>query len=645
MPERYMELYNQWLRDDAFNAETRDELRGIENDIKEIEDRFYKELDFGTAGLRGILGAGTNRMNIYTVGKVTQGLCNMLLDAAKAGNEKKPEGANASQGMQGNAAAGAATGADYALTGAAAGVDYASTSAKGSVGVPNAAHIRGAMGVAIAYDPRHKSVEFAEECARILAANGIHAYLFDDIRPTPELSFAVRHLKCSAGIMITASHNPSAYNGYKAYGADGAQMSVGDSNRLAEYAARIKNYSSIKKISVTGAVKAGLLSVIGADVDDEYVKRVRTLSLRLAELKAGARVLSDFKVIYTPLHGTGNLLVRRVLRENGFKNVLTVPEQELPDPEFSTVVSPNPEYREAFNMAIDLAGRENVDIIIGSDPDCDRIGVVFRDHDGSYKVLTGNQIGCLLMEYILNAKKDAGTLDTERSFVIKSIVTTKLANLIAAFHNVTIYEVYTGFKYICGAVNEYDELGGGKFVFGFEESNGYLAGNFVRDKDGVIASMLVAEMAAWYNSRGMTLADAQDEIYSRYGYTKDDVVSYTLEGKEGLARIQAAMDRLRAERPDSFGKFHVAVCADYLTGDIIETGKGATGKTGMPESSNVLAYQMGDGSVFQIRPSGTEPKIKIYYGVTDGTFEGAGELLKTFEGAVSAVITEYLGID
>ena len=594
MSERFMEVYRQWLDCADFDDATRAELRAIENDAGEIEDRFYRELDFGTAGLRGVMGAGTNRMNIYTVGIVTQGLCNMLLDAGG-----------------------------------------------------------GQHSVAIAYDPRHRSAEFAEECARIIAANGICAYLFDDIRPTPELSFAVRHLHCDAGIMITASHNPSQYNGYKAYGADGAQMSVADSDRLVQYTADVGGYASIKKIGAAGAsgaaeapgaADAGLIKIIGAEVDDAYVKNVRSLNLRLADIASGSDALSRLKLIYTPIHGTGNILVRRVLRENGFRNVLTVPEQELPDPEFSTVASPNPENREAFEMAIALAAREDVDVIIGSDPDCDRIGVVFKNHGGDYEVLTGNQIGCLLMEYVLAAKKDAGALDAGNSFVIKSIVTTKLANLIAEHYGVDIYEVYTGFKYICKVVDDVDEHGSGEFVFGFEESNGYLAGTFVRDKDGVISSMLIAEMAAWYASRGKTFADALTEIYEQYGYTMDDVVSYTLEGVDGLARIASAMETLRAKRPESFGRFSVKTCKDYLTGEVIESGRGVTGGTEMPEASNVLAYQMADGSVFQIRPSGTEPKIKIYFGVTDSTRDQANALLFEFKAAVSSIIEELLGI-
>ena len=608
MPEQYMSIYKQWLTDAIFDEETHAELLAIEGDNAEIEDRFYKELEFGTAGMRGILGAGTNRMNVYTVGKATQGLCDMLL-AQRDGT--------ASGGAANSGAASAG-----ALNGAAGGAE---------------------LSIAIAFDPRLKSVEFAEECAMISAGNGIHAYLFDDIRPTPELSFAVRHLHCSAGIMITASHNPSQYNGYKAYGADGAQMSVEDSNRLAQYASRLESYSSIKKTGIDDARNAGLLTIIGADIDDIYIDKIQKLSLRLSDLTANGDILSRFKIVYTPLHGTGNKPIRRILHRNGFKNIIVVPEQELPDPLFSTVASPNPENRSAFELAMALATRENADIIIGTDPDNDRIGVIFKNNAGDFEGLTGNQIGCLLMEYVLDARQSAGTLDKEHAFVIKSIVTTKLADLIAANYGVKIYEVYTGFKYICKTVKDRDEFGDEEFIFGFEESNGFLAGTFVRDKDASIAAMLITEMAAWHRTQGRSLAGALKEIYERYGYTIDDVVSYTLEGKEGHARIASTMEHLRNERPASFGCFNVSKCTDYLTDEIIETGRGVTGATGMDETSNVLAYQMTDGSVFLIRPSGTEPKIKIYFGVTDETRDAAEKLLRDLQDAVASEITKLLG--
>ncbi|MDR1062035.1 MAG: phospho-sugar mutase [Clostridiales bacterium] len=583
MAPQYMEAYRQWLLGDGFDQRTKDELKAIEGDEREIEERFYRELAFGTGGLRGIIGAGTNRMNVYTVGKVTQGLCDSLL-----------------------------------------------------AGSPDAA----GRGVVIARDPRFMSEEFALECALIVAANGMKAYLFDGIRPTPVLSFAVRHLKCAAGIMITASHNPSKYNGYKAYGPDGAQMSVEDSERVIDYTERVGGYGAIRRMDRGEAERRGLLEVVGKGVDDAYVALVRGLSLRLGQIKDVAR---NFKIIYTPLHGTGNVLVRRVLAENGYESVLVVPEQELPDPNFSTVESPNPENRSAFDLAIRLAGREDVDIIIGTDPDCDRLGVVFRDFGGEYVVLTGNQIGCLLMEYILEARRDAGEL-RDGDFVVKTIVTTKLANMIADSFGVEMREVFTGFKYICGLVKELDELGGRRFLYGFEESNGYLAGSFVRDKDAVIASMLVAEMAAWRRSRNQTLADALGEIYEKYGYTMDDAISYTLEGKEGLGRIAGAMDALRRERPSAFGSFAVRTCKDYLTQEVLSGGRTPAGGTAMGETSNVLHYIMEDGSCYLVRPSGTEPKIKVYFGVTDRTRDGAAELLRRFEGDVTAVIKGHLGL-
>ena len=581
--QNYRSVYEQWLSDSVFDPQTKEELRAISDNPREIEDRFYKELEFGTAGLRGILGAGINRMNLYTVGKVTQGLCAFLLENDPTAKES---------------------------------------------------------GVVIAYDPRHMSRKFARECAAIIAANGIKAYLFDDIRPTPELSFSVRQLSCASGIVITASHNPSDYNGYKVYGRDGAQMSVEDSDKVVQYTSKINGYGEIKKTDFDVAVAAGQIVIVGSDIDDVYLKRVHTLSLRLDDIK---QAVKEIKIIYTPLHGTGNKLVRRVLAENGYENVLVVDEQVVPDPNFSTVESPNPENRSAFNMAIELAKKENVDIIFGTDPDCDRIGVVFRDFNGEYIVLNGNQIGCLLLEYVLKARQDLG-LQKDNDFVIKSIVTTKLANMIAESFGVEMREVFTGFKFICKLVNDLDEFGDKNFVFGFEESNGYLAGNFVRDKDAVIAAMLVAEMAAWHRFRNETLADALKQIYEKYGYTIDEVISYTLKGKEGLDKIAAAMNELRTTRPESFGTFDVSLVRDFETEEILETGKGVVGKTDMGEQSNVIYFQMSDGSCYVIRPSGTEPKIKLYFGVTGTTKDEAEALMKKFKANVTEVIEKHLGI-
>ncbi|MCL2146857.1 MAG: phospho-sugar mutase [Synergistaceae bacterium] len=580
----FMDEYRRWISDEVFDADTKAELLGIEGNTREIEDRFYKELEFGTAGLRGVVGAGANRMNDYTVGKVTQGLCDFI--ASEAGD-----------------------------------------GAKG-------------RGVVIAYDPRRKSREFAEGCGAIIAANGIKAYLFDDIRPTPLLSFALRRLNCVAGIVITASHNPKEYNGFKVYGEDGAQMSVNNSNKVVEYTNRLQGYGDIKRIPFEEARKLGLLQFIGKEIDDEYIKNVRSLSLRNDEIRASG-ILKDFKVIYTPLHGTGNILVRRILSELGFENVLVVPEQEAPDPDFSTVESPNPENSSAFNMAIELAKKENVDIIIGTDPDCDRIGVVFKDYSGEYITLNGNQIGCLLMDYILSSLTETEKLPS-KPFVVKSIVTSRLADAIANYYGVEIFEVFTGFKYICGLVKELDELGDRNFVYGFEESHGYVAGTFVRDKDGVIASMLVAEMAAFYMTKGMTFADVLKRVYEKYGHTLDVVLSYTLKGKEGQDKIAQTMKTLRAKTPAEFGGAKVRICKDYLTGIVVDIIDNKSEKTDLVEKSNVLSFEMEDGSWYVIRPSGTEPKIKLYFGVSGKGREEAEDAMTRFRGSVTSVIEGML---
>ena len=579
----FMDVYEQWISGEEFDAETKTELLSIKGNAHEIEDRFYKELEFGTAGLRGVVGAGTNRMNKYTVGIVTQGMCDFVLSETEGAREK---------------------------------------------------------GIVIAFDPRHMSREFALESATIIAANGIKAYLFDDIRPTPLLSFSLRRLGCAAGIVITASHNTREYNGYKVYGEDGAQMSVSESGKVVEYTGRLSGYGAIKHITKDEALKSSLLKIIGQELDDEYIKNVHTLSIRGSEIR---NTLKGFKMIYTPLHGTGNILVRRILSEMGFENVIVVPEQELPNPDFPTVKSPNPEFRTAFDLAVELAKKENVDMIIGTDPDCDRIGVVFRGHDGEYEALTGNQIGCLLMDYVLGSLAEMKKLP-ENPFVIKSIVTSRMADIIAKSYGVEIYEVYTGFKHICGLVKELDEFGDKHFVYGFEESNGYVAGTFVRDKDGVIASMLVSEMTAYYRAKGMTLADAVKQVYDKFGHTLDVVISYTLTGKEGLDKIGEAMAKLRAERPTEFGGMRVKVVKDYLTGEIIDVASGENKKFDMDERSNVLSYEMEGGPWYVIRPSGTEPKIKLYFGVTGQSAEEAQNMMADFKGRVTGVIEEMLGI-
>ena len=615
-----MAAYRGWLEGDAFDEATKQELRAIEGDEREIEDRFYRELAFGTAGLRGILGAGTNRMNIYTVGKVTQGLC----DALRAG---------AVEGIEGDSVGGTGS------VGGASGLEGKKSleGAGGTGGAPSYAE----RGVVIAYDPRRRSREFAHECACIIAANGIKAYVFDGIRPTPELSFALLRLGCAAGIMVTASHNPSAYNGYKVYGPNGAQMSVADAGRVAAFASAVPGYGAIRRMPEEDAAKAGLVETVGANIDDEYVRRVRGLGLRLGDPRV-AEAAANIKIVYTPLHGAAEMLVRRTLTENGFRNLFVVPEQERPDPDFPTVESPNPENRAAFDIAIAHAQREGANVIIGTDPDGDRIGVVFRDLMGEYVALTGNQIGCLLLEYVLGSLKSTGRLHPG-SFAITTIVSSKLAMKIAAHYGVELHEVYTGFKYICG-LSEKLERQGGRFTFGFEESNGYLAGTFVRDKDGVIATMLVAEMAAWLHSQGRTLAEALDALYGTYGYMADDVVSYTLEGKAGLDAIASTMGWLRSGRPAAFGEFRVASWRDYVTLESFDASTGKSGAIDMPETSDVLAYTMTDGSGFLIRPSGTEPKIKLYYGASAPTRAEAEALMRRFQGDVSRVVKGHLGI-
>lgn len=563
-----------WLENEYFDKETREELGRIKNDSKEIEDRFYKDLEFGTGGLRGVIGAGTNRMNIYTVRKASQGL------------------------------------ADYV----------------NSQGLAD-------KGIVIAYDSRHKSPEFALEAAKVFAGNGIKAYLFDELRPTPELSFTVRHLKAAAGVVITASHNPKEYNGYKVYGDDGGQLPVEASDKVLMYINQIEDVSRVKFIEKEEAIEKGLIKIIGKEIDDEYIRNLKTLCVN-PELSAA--IGKDFRIVYTPLHGSGNKPVRRILDEIGFKNVLVVKEQELPDPEFSTVKSPNPEERDAFKLAIELAQKEDVDLIIGTDPDSDRVGVVVRNKEGEYVVLTGNQTGCLMLEYILSQKKQRGTLPPE-GFVVKTIVTTELAKAIAKDYNVELIEVLTGFKFIGEQIKLLDEFGNKKYLFGFEESYGYLAGTFVRDKDAVVASMLIAEMAAYYKSRDMSLYEGLLEIFEKYGYTLEGIKSYTLKGKEGMEKIKSAMDRLRKDKITQFGIYEASAVRDYLAGERYDIATGQKEKINLPES-DVLYYEMKDGSWFCIRPSGTEPKIKIYFGVADNSLEASGKKLETLQENILTVV-------
>lgn len=572
-------MYKFWLGNEYFDEKTREELQKIKDDPKEIEDRFYKYLDFGTGGLRGLIGAGTNRMNIYTVRRASQGLADFV----------------------------------------------------NSIGAAD-------RGIVIAYDSRNMSPEFALETAKVFAGNGIKAYLFDELRPTPELSFAVRYLKAAAGVVITASHNPKEYNGYKVYGEDGGQLPLEESNKVLEYMNKIEDITTVKFMDRDEAIEKGLLKIIGKEVDDAYISMLKSLSVNPDIARS---VGESFKIVYTPLHGSGNKLVRRVLDEIGFKNVLVVKEQELPDKNFSTVKSPNPEEKEAFTLAIELAKAENVDLIIATDPDSDRVGVVVRNKEGEYVTLTGNQTGCLLLEYILSQKKAKGELPAN-GFVVKTIVTTELSKEIAKAYGVELIEVLTGFKFIGEKIKLLDENGDKKYLFGFEESYGYLAGTSVRDKDAVVASMLIAEMAAYYKSRNMTLYEGLMELLDKYGYTIEGIKSYTLKGKEGLDKIKSALEKLRKDEVTKFGTIDVAAVRDYQKGERYEINTGRREAIDLPQS-DVLYYEMQDGkSWFCIRPSGTEPKIKVYYGVTDNGMDEARAKLEQVETNVLGVVEKLL---
>jgi phosphoglucomutase len=574
------ERFRFWLHSDFFDNETKAELEKIKDDLEEITERFYKDLEFGTGGLRGIIGAGSNRMNIYTVRKASQGLANYV---CKNGEEAKKKG------------------------------------------------------IVIAYDSRSKSPEFALEAAKVFTANGIKTYLFDELRPTPELSFAVRFLNAAAGVVITASHNPKDYNGYKVYSEDGAQLSLEYADEVLSEIKMINDITDIKLMEKDEALRKGLMEIIGREIDDEYISRLKTLAINpeLVHNKA-----AEIKIVYTPLHGTGNKLVRRILDEAGFKEVLVVKEQEKPDPEFSTVRSPNPEDKSALGLAIKLAEKEDADIVIGTDPDCDRVGLAVKDSTEDYMVLTGNQAGCLLMEYILSQKKAKGLIPPN-GFVVKTIVTTELARNIADYYGIELIEVLTGFKFIGEKIKELDEFGNKKFIFGFEESYGYLAGTFSRDKDGVVTSMLAAEMAAYYKSRGMSLFDGLLELFEKYGFSVEDIKSYTMEGKNGLEKIKHAMKELRERRLHRFNRCEAVVVRDYLKQEKFHFATGSVEPLELPRS-NVLYYEMRGKSWFCVRPSGTEPKIKIYFGTSDIKMDSAKKKLETLKQNVLAVVEKLL---
>ena len=560
----YKERYNEWLNSKVISEAIKDELRNI-SDEKEIEDRFYKELDFGTGGLRGVIGAGTNRMNVYTVSKATQGFANYLNKSFES-----PK-------------------------------------------------------VAIAYDSRNMSKEFAEAAALTLCANNIKVFLYESLRPTPVLSFAARHLKCQGGIVITASHNPKIYNGYKVYDEFGGQVTDEKAGIIIGEVNSIVNYEDIKSISVEDALKDNLLEYIGEEVDKAYIEEVKGLTIRTELVKEKAE---DLKVIYTPIHGSGNMPVRRVLAELGYTNVEVVKEQEMPDGNFPTASYPNPENPQVFELALEMAKTSNPDIIFGTDPDCDRIGVVVKENSGEYKVLTGNQTGLLLTDYMLSALKEEGKLPSN-GVVIKTIVTTEGARAIANYYGVEIMDVLTGFKYIGEKIRQFQEAGDKKYLFGFEESYGYLAGEFVRDKDAVIASTLIAEMALYHKLHGKNLAQALNDLFEKYGYYKENLLSITMEGKDGAEQIAAMITNLRNNLPKEVNGVKVAVSEDYKLSEHVDYRTGEKVAIDLPKS-NVLKFILEDDSWFVVRPSGTEPKVKIYAAVAGTSQQDAENKCEVF---------------
>mgnify|MGYP004499854029 FL=1 len=558
----YREIYEQWLANPYFDEATKEELKGISEDENEIKERFYMDLEFGTAGLRGIIGAGTNRMNIYVVRRATQGLANYIAKVDKK-----------------------------------------------------------AQGVAIAYDSRHMSPEFAEEAALCLAANGIKAYIFESLRPTPELSFAVRHLGCVAGINVTASHNPPEYNGYKVYWEDGAQITPPHDSGIMGEVKSISDWNTVKTMDKAEAEKAGLFQVIGKEVDDAYMAELKKQVIHMDAIEKEGK---NLKIVYTPLHGTGNIPARRILKELGFENVYVVKEQALPDGDFPTVSYPNPEAAEAFELGLKLAKEVDADLVLATDPDADRLGVRVKDKNGEYHDLTGNMSGCLLANYELSQRKAVNGSLPEDGALIKTIVTTNLADAIAKGYGVNLIEVLTGFKFIGQQILGFENSGKGSYLFGFEESYGCLIGTYARDKDAIVATMALCEAAAYYKTQGKTLWDAMIEMYEQFGYYKDAIQSVTMKGIEGLQKIQEIMNSLRQNPPVEFAGHKVTAVRDYKADTITDVATGAVKPTGLP-NSNVLYYELTDDAWVCVRPSGTEPKVKFYYGVKGTSLADADE--------------------
>ena len=558
----YQSKYEQWCTDPIFDKETKAELQAIAGDEKEIEDRFYKDLSFGTGGLRGVIGAGTNRMNVYTVTKATQGLANYI---KKQGGEEK--------------------------------------------------------GVAIAFDSRHMSTEFSEKAALCLNANGIKTYRFETLRPTPELSFALRELGCIAGIVVTASHNPPEYNGYKVYWEDGAQITPPHDSGIMGEVKSISDWNTVKTMDKAKAEKAGLFQVIGKEVDDAYMAELKKQVIHMDAIEKEGK---NLKIVYTPLHGTGNIPARRILKELGFEKVYVVKEQELPDGDFPTVSYPNPEAAEAFELGLKLAKEVDADLVLATDPDADRLGVRVKDKNGEYHDLTGNMSGCLLANYELSQRKAVNGSLPEDGALIKTIVTTNLADAIAKGYGVNLIEVLTGFKFIGQQILGFENSGKGSYLFGFEESYGCLIGTYARDKDAIVATMALCEAAAYYKTQGKTLWDAMIEMYEQFGYYKDAIQSVTMKGIEGLQKIQEIMNSLRQNPPAEFAGHKVTAVRDYKADTITDVATGAVKPTGLP-NSNVLYYELTDDAWVCVRPSGTEPKVKFYYGVKGTSLADADE--------------------
>ncbi|SEM96405.1 MULTISPECIES: phospho-sugar mutase [unclassified Candidatus Frackibacter] len=570
----YRDRYQEWLENDYFDTETKEELRSIADDETEIEDRFYTDLEFGTGGLRGIIGAGTNRINKYTIRKATQGLANYILNQ---GDEAK--------------------------------------------------------GVVIAHDSRFKSREFALETAAVLNGNGIKVYLFDELRPTPELSFAVRELEVTAGVVITASHNPPEYNGYKVYWSDGGQIVPQRAEEIIAEIKEIDDFAMIKRQSKEGAIDEGLFEMIGSSIDDKYIAKLKGLITNPEFINENG---SELDIIYTPIHGTGNKLVRRALKEVGFSNVRVVSEQEAPDPEFPTVDYPNPEEAEVFNLALDMAKKDPADLIMGTDPDADRLGVLVQGETGDYISLTGNQIGILLTDYLLSQQQTQGAL-SDQGVIVKTIVTTEMTRAIAKEYGVEVIDTLTGFKFIGEKIKEFEERGDKDFILGFEESYGYLVGTFVRDKDAVIAATLVAEMAAYYKQEGLTLYQRLNQLMDKYGHYLEDLESIVLKGKTGQKKIEKILETLRTKRPEEIANKRVDVIKDYLVSKKYNLREDTESTLNLPEA-NVLQFLLEDNSLLTVRPSGTEPKIKIYFTVVGDDQEQSEAKLKDFKSAALKMV-------